>query len=272
MKKAKYVCFHHRSCCFPLSLDKRHLGTVPRFWKQWLSGQEPRSLKCAFFFCSFLPVSLLSLIITSVLGPMPNSSALTPQYTQAHTAEQFAVQRIQCRHVFPNQAPANHFCLQEEPLGLRMLLVSCAQLTRDTPFLHFPEKRVCGAPSWVLKIQNRAGKQTSLKMIPSQTLILQTHTGLMLSTWTVPDDFSRATRMLTVQRICQIRAFTSNCKIKGKSPSSINCNELLLAAQFKIAAGQIRGRPLGIKWCGLVATEPGNTFSWINCHASHKKH
>lgn len=147
MKKAKYVCFHHRSCCFPLSLDKRHLGTVPRFWKQWLSGQEPRSLKCAFFFCSFLPVSLLSLIITSVLGPMPNSSALTPQYTQAHTAEQFAVQRTRCRHVFPNQAPANHFCLQEEPLGLRMLLVSCAQLTRDTPFLHFPEKRFCGAPS-----------------------------------------------------------------------------------------------------------------------------
>lgn len=97
-------------------------------------------------------------------------------------------------------------------------------------------------------------------MIPSQTLILQTHMGLMLSTWTVPDQFSRATHMLTVQSVCQIRAFMSNRKIKGKSPSSINCNELLLAAQFKIASGQIPGRPLGIKWCGLVATEPGNTF------------
>lgn len=89
---------------------------VPRFWKQGLSREELRSLKCAFFFCSFLPVSLLSLIITSVLGPMPNSSALTPQYTQAHTAEQFAMQRTQRRHVFPNRAPANHFCLREESL------------------------------------------------------------------------------------------------------------------------------------------------------------
>lgn len=110
-------------------------GPVPKFWKQWLSRHELRSLKCAFFFCSFLPVSLLSLIITSVLGPMPNSSALTPQYTQAHTAEQLAVQRTRCRHVFPNQAPANHFCLQEESLGFRMLLVSCAQLTRGNPGL-----------------------------------------------------------------------------------------------------------------------------------------
>lgn len=162
---------------------------------------------CFFFFFSFLPVSLLSLIITSVLGPMPNSSALTPQYTQAHTAEQFAMQRTQCRHVFPNQAPANHFCLREESLGFRMLLVSCAQLTRDTPM-------VLQGAVVNLKMQNRAGKQTSLKMIPSQTLILQTHTGLMLSTWTVPDDFSRATHMLAVQSICQIRAFMSNCKNK----------------------------------------------------------
>lgn len=66
---------------------------------------------------------------------MPNSSALTPQYTQAHTAEQFTLQRTQCRRVFPNQAPANHFCLQEESLGFRMLPVSRAQLTRDAPRL-----------------------------------------------------------------------------------------------------------------------------------------
>lgn len=80
-------------------------------------------------FCSFLPVSLLSLIITSVLGPMPNNSALTPQYTQAHTAEQSAMQCTQCRHVFPNQAPANNFCLREEPFGFIRLLVSYIQLT-----------------------------------------------------------------------------------------------------------------------------------------------
>lgn len=39
----------------------------------------------------------------------------------------------------------------------------------------------------------------------------------------------------------------SNCKIKGKSPSPISCNELLLTAHFKIAAGQIPGRPAGDK-------------------------
>lgn len=53
--------------------------------------------------------------------------------------------------------------------------------------------------------------------------------------------------MLTAHGICQIRAFMSNCKIKGKSPSSINCNELLLTAHFKIAVGQIAGRPTGDK-------------------------
>lgn len=107
-------------------------GPVPRFWKRWLPGQESRSLKCAFFFCSFLPVSLLSLIVTSVLGPMPNDSALTPQYTQACTAEQSAMQRTQRRNVFPNQAPANNFCLREEAFGFIALLESCAQLTPAT--------------------------------------------------------------------------------------------------------------------------------------------
>lgn len=53
--------------------------------------------------------------------------------------------------------------------------------------------------------------------------------------------------MLTAQSVCQIRAFTSNCKIKGTSPSPISCNELLLTAHFKIAVGQIPGRPAGDK-------------------------
>lgn len=39
----------------------------------------------------------------------------------------------------------------------------------------------------------------------------------------------------------------SNCKIKGNSPSPISCNELLLTKHFKIAAGQIPGRPTGDK-------------------------
>lgn len=69
----------------------------------------------------------------------------------------------------------------------------------------------------------------------------------MLSTWAVPDDSSRAPHMLTAQSVCQIRAFTSNCKIKGTSPSPISCNELLLTAHFKIAMGQIPGRPAGDK-------------------------
>lgn len=63
---------------------------------------------------------------------MPNNSALTPQYTQACTAEQFAVQRTQCHNVFPNQVPANSSCLREESSGSVMLLVSCAQLTLAT--------------------------------------------------------------------------------------------------------------------------------------------
>lgn len=63
---------------------------------------------------------------------MPNNSALTPQYTQACTAEQFAVQCTQCHNVFPNQVPANNFCLQEESFGSVMLLVSCAQLNLAT--------------------------------------------------------------------------------------------------------------------------------------------
>ena len=60
---------------------------------------------------------------------MPNNSALTPQYTQACTAEQFAMQCTQCHNVFPNQAPANNFCLREESFAFVMLRVSCAQLT-----------------------------------------------------------------------------------------------------------------------------------------------
>lgn len=63
---------------------------------------------------------------------MPNDSALTPQYTQACTAEQSAMQRTQRRNVFPNQAPANNFCLREEAFGFIALLESCAQLTPAT--------------------------------------------------------------------------------------------------------------------------------------------
>lgn len=63
---------------------------------------------------------------------MHNNSALTPQYTQARTAEQFAMQCTQCCHVLPNQAPANNFCLREEPFGFIRLLVSYIQLTPAT--------------------------------------------------------------------------------------------------------------------------------------------
>lgn len=63
---------------------------------------------------------------------MPNNSALTPQYTQARTAEPFAMQRTRCHNVFPNQAPANSFFLWEEPFGFIIVLVSCALLTPAT--------------------------------------------------------------------------------------------------------------------------------------------
>lgn len=200
---------------------------------------------------------------------MPNSSALTPQYTQAHTAEQFCNATYPVPSCLPESSSCKPFLFTGGITGLQN--ATCELCPAD--LRHSTSSQRNGFAGRRRESRKyRAGKQTSLKMIPSQTLILQTHTGLMLSTWTVPDDFSRATHMLTVQSICQIRAFMANCKIKGKSPSSINCNELLLAAQFKIAAGQIPGRPLGIKWCGLVATEPGNTFSWINCLASRMKH
>lgn len=138
-EKNKYVCFLPGSCCFLLFLDKRHLGGVPRLCKPCLPGQESRGLNRVFFSSAFLPASSLSLIITSVLGPMPNSPALTPQYTQARAAEQPAMQHAPCCSAVPSDpAPAHNFCLQEESFGFVTLLESCAQLAQ--PLQGFPEK------------------------------------------------------------------------------------------------------------------------------------
>lgn len=147
MKKKNQICLFSPQIMFLLSLDKRHLGTVPRFWKQRLSRQELRSLKCAFFFCPFLPVSLLSLSITSVPGPMPNSSALTPQYTQAHTAEQ-------CKCNVPSAVVSSRIKLLQTIFVYRKNhSASKCYLWAVHSWLEtlhvFPEKWFCRVPSWI---------------------------------------------------------------------------------------------------------------------------
>lgn len=107
--------FSPRSCCFLLSLDKRHAGWVPRLCKPRLPRQELRSLKCALF-SSFLPASLLSLMVTSALGPMPTRPALTPQYTQP--TQPNALRCTQCCNIFPNRVPANRFVYGKNHLAL----------------------------------------------------------------------------------------------------------------------------------------------------------